>query len=147
VPNNADAGVLTRGFLQEVTTLERTSIDPPRYLVDHRGRNFLLERKGACDFKACEANCCRMICLNLEWNDYLAGFAEKGTGAPLIYRTCRYLSPDFTCRRWGKGRLPRPCDNFPVPGDPMYLEVINVCSFSFVIVQEKMRDPMDRQTE
>ena len=134
-------------FLRSVKALEKISSSPPQYLVERQGRTLLLERRGTCDYERCRALCCRMLCLDLEWNDYLAGFAEKGVYGSFIYKTCRYLSDDFTCKRWNTSDFPRACYNFPVPGDPMYLEVMDTCSFFFLVLREvKINDHMDRQT-
>lgn len=139
---------LSKEFLKSVTPLERISSTPPQYLVEQEGRTFILERRGQCEYERCQAICCRMICLNFEWNEYLAGFAEKGAFVPFIYRTCRYLEGNFKCRRWNEFHFPRPCDNFPVPGDPMYLEVMETCAFSFVYIGEIKEDgPLDRWLE
>ncbi len=139
---------VSRNFLRSATPLEKTSSSPLQYLVEREERTFLLERHGTCEYERCKAVCCRMLCLNLQWNEYLAGFAEMGIRAPLIYRTCRYLALDWTCLRWSSQHFPRACANFPVPGDAMYLEVMDVCSFFFVFLREvKIDGPMDRLTE
>ena len=135
-------------FLRSATPLENTSSSPPQYLVEREERTFILERQGTCEYRKCKAICCRMLCLNLPWNEYLAGFAEKGIKAPLIYRTCRYLAKDWTCLRWNSQNFPSACANFPVPGDTMYLEVMDSCSFFFVYLREMtVDDPMDRLAE
>jgi len=87
---------VSRNFLRSATPLEKTSSAPLQYLVEREERTFLLERHGTCEYERCKAICCRMLCLNLQWNEYLAGFAEMGIRAPLIYRTCRYLALDWT---------------------------------------------------
>lgn len=139
---------VSRKFLGSATPLEKTSFSPTQYLVEREERVFLLERRGTCKYERCQAKCCRMLCLNLQWNDYLAGFAEKGIRSPVISRTCRYLAADWKCLRWNAQHFPRACANFPVPGDAMYLEVMKACSFFFVLLREvKMDGPMDRQTE
>lgn len=140
---------LSLNFLKSISPLERLPTSPPRYLVEHRDRILILERRGTCDYDKCEASCCRMLCVNLDWNEYLAGFAEQGMNAQIIHRSCRYLlEDDWTCRRWDRRDFPRACINFPVPGDPLYLEVMEVCSFFFVFLQEiKIDGPMERQTD
>ena len=132
--------VLSKNYLKSVTPLERIATSPPQYLVEREGRTFVLERHGMCDYESCQAICCRMICFNLEWNEYLAGFAEKGTWIPYIYKTCRYLAENSMCLRWNEWHFPRRCDNFPVPGDPLYLEVMDLCSFWFVCLREIKED-------
>ena len=139
---------VSRNFLKSATTFEKTSSSPDQYLVEREERTFLLERHGTCEYERCKAICCRMLCLNLQWNEYLAGFAEMGIHAPLIYRTCRHLAQDWTCLRWNSQHFPHACANFPVPGDAMYLEVMDVCSFFFVFLREvKLDNPMDHLTE
>ena len=139
---------VSRNFLKSATTFEKTSSSPAQYLVEREERTFLLERHGTCEYERCKAICCRMLCLNLQWNEYLAGFAEMGIHAPLIYRTCRHLAQDWTCLRWNSQHFPHACANFPVPGDAMYLEVMDVCSFFFVFLREvKLDNPMDHLTE
>ena len=139
---------VSRNFLRSTSPLEKTSASPPQYLVERENRIYLLERYGTCEYKRCKSICCRMLCLNLQWNDYLAGFAEMGIGAPLIYRACRHLAQDWTCLRWNTQHFPSACANFPVPGDVMYLEVMDVCSFFFVFLREvKLAGPMDHLTE
>lgn len=139
---------VSRDFLCSAISLEKTSTHPPRYLVEHKERTFLLERYGKCEYQHCKAACCRMLCLNIEWNDYLAGFAEMGIRTPLIHRTCKHLAHDWTCLRWHSPHFPGACGNFPVPGDAVYLEVMDVCSFHFLLLREvKLNGPMDRLTE
>lgn len=139
---------LSLSFLKSISPLERLPASQPRFLVELQGRTLILERRGSCDYKKCQANCCRMLCVNLDWNEYLAGFAEQGKVAPIIHRNCRYLENDWTCRRWGRWDFPQACSNFPVPGDPLYLEVMGACSFFFVLLKEiEIDDPMERQTD
>ena len=139
---------VTRNFLKSATALEKISCSPPQYFVEIEERTFLLERHGTCEYERCKAICCRMLCLDIQWNEYLAGFAEMGICTPLIHRACRYLAQDWTCLRWSSQRFPRACANFPVPGDAMYLEVMDVCSFFFVLLREVRLDgPIDRLTE
>ena len=127
------ARLLSRSFLQETTLLE--GLEDNRFLIRWREQELIVVREGRCEYLRCNALCCSMLCLRGPWTPYLAGFAIKGRASPLVRIPCRFLQEDLTCRRWKENEFPENCRNFPVPGDPMYLEVMEQCSFSFFLIR------------
>jgi hypothetical protein len=128
--------LLDRHFLEEVTLLEM--LEANRYLVHWRDRDLIVARHGRCEYRECKAMCCSMLCLKGPRTAYLSGFADQGIVSPVVPIHCRFLRQDLTCHRWDRPDFPENCGNFPVPGDPMYLEVMESCTFSFVLVRENV---------
>lgn len=136
MPAANPSATLGREFLLDVRVVEQACHDPVLFVVERKGKRYTLCRKGSCDFRACNAVCCRMLVLEGAFTPYLEGFAKKGRHAPIIPRTCRYLAEDCSCRRWNAPDFPTRCANFPVPGDALYLEVMDSCAFSFELAQD-----------
>ncbi|MFW6357372.1 MAG: hypothetical protein ACOC0K_01425 [bacterium] len=136
---------LSREFLSEVRTLEET-IQVDEYVIEHHETRYLVQRKGFCDFLRCEAACCQMLCLKCKWNAYLEGFAVKGKHSPLIANPCKYLERDLSCSRWSGPDYPSICKSFPVPGDAMYLEVMDRCTFYFQMIRIIREERLDQLT-
>jgi hypothetical protein len=128
--------LLDRPFLKEATLLEK--LESNRYLIQWRDRDLIVVRHGRCEYRECRAMCCSMLCLKGPWTPYLSGFADQGIVSPVVPIPCRFLRQDLTCLRWKRPDFPENCGNFPVPGDPMYLEVMESCTFSFFLVRENI---------
>jgi hypothetical protein len=124
---------LNRSLLEEISLLEGLGDD--QYLVRWRDQEMIVAKRGRCEYLRCKAMCCSMLCLRGPWTSYLSGFAVRGLASPLVRIPCRFLDHDLTCRRWDSTDFPENCRNFPVPGDPMYLEVMERCAFFFELVR------------
>jgi hypothetical protein len=127
---------LGRDFIAGVALLE--SLQDGTYLVRWGERELIVLRRGNCDYAPCNASCCSILCLRSPWTPYISGFAEKGLASPVVRIACRHLLHDMTCSRWNQAEYPENCKHFPTPGDPMYLEVMDRCSFHFEIVREHL---------
>jgi hypothetical protein len=125
--------VLDREFLEETKLLEGLGEDS--FLVRWRDQELIVARVGRCEYLSCKAMCCSMLCLKGPWTSYIAGFADQGRASPLVRIPCRFLQADLTCLRWNLSDFPENCRSFPAPGDPMYLEVMEQCSFAFELVR------------
>jgi hypothetical protein len=127
---------IDRSFMAGISLLE-TMLDGT-YLVRWQEREFIVLRRGNCDYFPCKASCCSILCLRGPWTPYISGFAEQGLASPVVRIACRNLLQDWTCSRWNGAEYPENCQHFPTPGDPMYLEVMDRCSFHFEIVREHL---------
>jgi hypothetical protein len=132
---------LGRSFLWDVKLLEK--IDTDRFLVEKGKKMFVLGKQGCCRPEYCQAACCQVFCLKDGFSAYLEGFTKKGLAGPLIPMRCKYLSEDLWCARWEQSDFPTACREFPVPGDRMYLEVMDFCSFTFHLLEKV---PMTRKS-
>ncbi len=132
---------LGRSFLWDVKLLDK--LDTDRFLIEKDQEMYVIDKQGCCRPEYCQAACCQVFCLKSGFSDYLAGFTEKGIAGPLIPMRCKYLTEDLRCARWERTDFPTACREFPVPGDRMYLEVMDFCSFTFHLVEKV---PMTRQS-
>ncbi|MBG0776921.1 MAG: hypothetical protein H0S85_10880 [Desulfovibrionaceae bacterium] len=120
-----------RDFLRDAEMLELMADD--LFLVRRADREYVLRRTGACDTERCRAACCAMICLHGDYSEYLEGFADRGAGSPVVRVRCRFLDAADRCSRWRAPNYPLACLLFPIPGDHLYLEVMDVCAFRFIV--------------
>ena len=126
---------LGRAFMWGVSLLEVFSEEESTYLVEQGGNEHLIRRMGECRPERCRSACCRMLCLSGMFSSYLEGFAEMGETAPVVRMHCKFLDADYLCLRWARHDFPKACSDFPSPGDKMYLEVMDTCSFFFEMVE------------
>lgn len=105
---------------------------------------YKVERKGKCDYKKCNALCCRMLIQNLDPTHsdsikFYHGFGKitkkvmvggETKRILVIDKPCKFL--DLTtnkCKRY-KTR-PQTCRDFPKPYDGCYVFCKDVCGYSF----------------
>ncbi|MFW6324823.1 MAG: hypothetical protein ACOC0U_07145 [Desulfovibrionales bacterium] len=142
-----DGEALPFAFMKNAKICERFSWEEQLFLVEHQGREYLVRRRGECFPSSCGAACCSFFCLKGPWTRYLAGFAYQGRAAMYIRQKCRFLGGDYLCKRWRKPDYPENCLSFPVPGDLMYAEVMDRCSYWFTLERRiKREDRPDRLT-
>ena len=98
---------------------------------------FMVERRGVCEYKKCKNACCKFIHESLgpkdSGYDFHINFFDKGKRSGItMAKTCCQLGDKGLCNVWDKKKFPKPCKDFPHPNDQHYWEVSDVCSFYFV---------------
>jgi hypothetical protein len=102
------------------------------YTLLCKGKKYLVEKKGHCDYKKCNSSCCRFFLYSKsKINTYQRCFGKKTKYGLKINIKCKNLKPDNTCKLWGKSKLPIACKEFPHPIDKMYFAVYGKCGFYF----------------
>lgn len=129
------------------TYIERLDLEGYVYLIEFDDRFIIAKRTGKCDFKKCKNACCK-FCSFKHQHEYFEGFGDycKKSNSIIIKKTCKFLSKDGTCQKWGKtqgeqektgsanGRIsgfPRACEQFPHISDEVFWRVMEVCGFKY----------------
>ncbi len=120
------------------------------FVIELKDKFIIVKRVGKCNWKKCKNACCK-ICSAGYIKDYSKGFfdGKDDFGKYIIRKSCNNLMKDGTCKLWKKRitnydsslnkGFPLACKNFPMPGDSIYWNVINVCSFKFQIIYESQK--------
>ena len=109
-------------------------------------------RTGSCNYKKCQAACCRFNCLGhrphnkkdyhfmTDFQHYQGVLIKKINGIDfhLSPRLCPHIAVDGKCELHKKNKQPNVCKYFPMsPNDGVYLALKHVCSYKF----KKIRNP------
>ena len=113
---------------------------------------FYYKRTGRCNWKKCQAACCRFECIIGEkkknksqyMNDYVATFQTTQirhiNGYDIYFKPkwCDKITLDGKCTLHNKKRQPRVCMYFPMhPDDGMYTALKHICGYKF----KKLKNP------
>ena len=112
---------------------------------------FYYKRTGSCNWKKCQAACCRFECVigdkNKNKKQYLNDFNHidfdelrrlNGYDVYLKAKLCSHITVDGKCVLHNSKLQPRVCTYFPMhPDDGMYISVEHVCGYKF----KKLKNP------
>ena len=129
--------VVKKEFLVKAKYVKNLSYDPHLSIVKYRGKKYLIERIGKCDYKKCKNVCCKFFHLGY-CGSYALGFGKKNqtTKGVVIKKKCSRLGKNGKCSLFGKKRFPAACKQFPHPWDETYHVIYGKCSFRFKIIEE-----------
>jgi hypothetical protein len=102
-----------------------------------------IKRIGECHPDICGSACCKfwlsMSNEELETYNYHSSFADKidKHGNLIFDKTCKHLDvKENKCKLWGSNKFPEVCRQFPTVNDYVYRNVMDKCTFQFVIAED-----------
>ncbi len=112
---------------------------------------FYYKRIGKCDYKKCQAACCRFECVVGEKKKHKAQYLNayspfgvtdirhiNGYDVYIKPKWCDKIALNGKCKLHNNKRQPRVCKFFPmVPEDGMYIALKQVCGYKFKKIKNK----------